>query len=192
MKVGILGFQGDYEEHARIFRSLGVDTVLVKMPEHLDLVDALVLPGGESTHFARIIKRYGLEEPLKKWDRPMLGTCAGLIVLSSEVVDHHPGLTLGRLNVKVRRNAYGRQKDSFEAPVRVYLEGKETEITGVFIRAPRIVEVGEGVEIIATLKDGEVVGVKQGNVLGLTFHPELSGDDIFHRYLLDMLSATSP
>jgi 5'-phosphate synthase pdxT subunit len=192
MKVGILGFQGDYEEHARILHSLGVEAVLVKSSEHLDLVDALILPGGESTHFSRILKRYGLEEALKNFDKPILGTCAGLILLSSEVVDHDPGLTLGRLNVKVRRNAYGRQRDSFEAPVKVNINGRETEITGVFIRAPRIVEVGEGVEVVATLKDGEVVGVRQGNVLGLTFHPELSGDDVFHRYLLEMTSATSP
>ena len=161
----------------------------VKLPEHLGMVDALVLPGGESTHFARILKKYGFVDALREWDKPILGTCAGLIVLSSEVIDDDPGLTLGRLNVKVRRNAYGRQKDSFEAPVRVRVGGEERDITGVFIRAPRIVEVGEGTTVIATLEDGEPVGVMQGNVIGLTFHPELSGEDVFHRLLLDMASA---
>ncbi|NPA79992.1 MAG: pyridoxal 5'-phosphate synthase glutaminase subunit PdxT [Thermotogae bacterium] len=183
MKVGILSLQGDYEEHESILRNLGVDTLRVKLPEHLDEIDALILPGGESTHFARILRRYGFAEPLTTWDRPILGTCAGLIILASEVVDEHPGLLLKRLNVRVARNAYGRQRDSFEAPVKVS-DGRV--ITGVFIRAPRIVHVGEGVEVLATLEDGEVVGVRQGNVIGLTFHPELSGDDVFHRMLLDM------
>ncbi len=191
MKVGVLGFQGDYEEHAAILKGLGAEPLYVKLPEDLTLVDALVFPGGESTHFARILKKYGFVEALRGWDRPILGTCAGLIVLASEVIDDDPGLTLGKVNIKVRRNAYGRQKDSFEAPVRVKLGGEEREITGVFIRAPRIVEVGEGVEVVATLGDGEPVGVLQGNVLALTFHPELSGDDLFHRFLLEMAKASS-
>ncbi len=189
MKVGILGFQGDYEEHASLIRSLGAEPLYVKLPEHLGRVDALILPGGESTHFARILKKYDFVDALRHWEKPVLGTCAGLIVLSSEVIDDDPGLTLGRLNVKVRRNAYGRQRDSFEAPVKVRVEGGEKEITGVFIRAPRIVEVGEGTTVIATLKEDEPVGVMQGNVIGLTFHPELSGDDVFHRLLLDLAAA---
>ncbi len=156
----------------------------VKLPEQLQQVDALVLPGGESTHFARILKRYGFADVLRRWDKPLLGTCAGLIVLSREVVDDDPGLTLGRLNVKVRRNAYGRQKDSFEAILRVGFNGESKETTGVFIRAPRIVEVGEGVEVLARTEEGEVVGVLQGRVIGLTFHPELSGETFFHRLLL--------
>ncbi len=191
MKVGVLGFQGDYEEHASLIRSVGAEPLYVKLPEQLGLVDALILPGGESTHFARILRKYNFVDALRGWDKPILGTCAGLIVLSSEVIDDDPGLTLGRLNVRVRRNAYGRQKDSFEAPVRVKVGEEEREITGVFIRAPKIVEVGEGATVIATLEDGEPVGVVQGNVIGLTFHPELSGEDVFHRLLLDMASARS-
>ncbi|NPB02932.1 MAG: pyridoxal 5'-phosphate synthase glutaminase subunit PdxT [Thermotogae bacterium] len=184
MIVGILGMQGDYEEHSEILKTLGVDVRLVKLPDDLEGIDALILPGGESTHFARIIKDYGLEEALRDFSRPILGTCAGLILLAREVLDAPPGLTLGKLNVTVRRNAYGRQKDSFEAPVKVLVEGEKTMV-GVFIRAPRIENVGEGVEILATLEDGEVVGVRQGNVLGLTFHPELAGESFFHRMLIE-------
>ncbi len=185
MKIGILGFQGDFEEHAKIIMDIGHQPFYVKYPEDLEDIDALILPGGESTHFAKILTKYGLGEALKDFNRPLLGTCAGIILLANRISGGFPGFSLEKLDIEVSRNAYGRQRESFEDEVMVEFNGDRRSLIGVFIRAPRITDIGE-VDVIARLNNGEVVGVKKDNVIGLTFHPELAGEDFFHRKLLSL------
>jgi pyridoxal 5'-phosphate synthase pdxT subunit len=186
MKVGILGFQGDFEEHAKILLQIGVEYLYVKYPDQLERIDALILPGGESTHFARILTKYELGEALKDFKKPILGTCAGIILLAKEIEGGFPGFSLERLDITVSRNAYGRQRESFEDDVFVEFDGEKALIRGAFIRAPRITRVGK-VDVVAKLRDGEVVGVKSGNVIGLTFHPEIMGETFLHEKLLKLI-----
>lgn len=190
-RVGVLALQGDVAEHLSVLASLGVDARRVLVPEHLDEVDALVMPGGESTTMAHLLVSSGLREPLaKRLDdkMPVLGTCAGLILLSTRVLDGRADQwSYGALDVVVRRNGYGRQIASFESPLVVSGVG---EVPGVFIRAPRIVEWGDEVEVLASLEhDGELnpVFVRQGSVLGASFHPELTSDTKVHELFLDEL-----
>lgn len=184
MNVGILALQGDFEEHKRAFEELDVRVSLVKSGEDLEKIEALVIPGGESTTFTILLKRHNLFGKLLDFikSKPAFGTCAGLILLAKNIENDSGAVSLGALNITVRRNAYGRQIESFEAPINLKIGDIEKEVTGVFIRAPRIVGVGEGVEVIATF-EGEPVLVRQGKVLGSTFHPELTEDrtveDIF-------------
>ncbi len=185
MKIGILGFHGDFEEHRDILLNIGAEPIYIKYPDQLTHIDAIILPGGESTHFARILTKYGLGEALKEFDRPILGTCAGMILLAKEIEGGFPGFSLERLDITISRNAYGRQRESFEDSVIVEINGQKEEITGVFIRAPRIKRIGK-VKVVARLKSGEIVGVKSENVIGITFHPELAGEDIFHRKILEL------
>jgi len=174
MKIGVLAVQGNFREHLAMLRRLGAEAVEVRKPEQLEGLDGLVVPGGESTTFMRLMRLYGLEEAVRSFERPILGTCAGLIVLDKQ--------HLGLLDVDVARNAYGRQVASFEADLE--LPGEEKPLRGVFIRAPRVDRVGEDVEVLAKL-DGEPVLLRQGRYLVATFHPELTGDTRVHELFLD-------
>ena len=173
MKIGVLAVQGDFREHAAMLRRLGADVVEIRTPEQLEEVDGLVIPGGESTAIMRLIRLYGLDEVLRSFDRPVFGTCAGMIVVDR---DH-----LGLADIVVDRNAYGRQVASFEADVP--LEDGEP-VRGVFIRAPRLRERGPDVEVLAEL-DGEAVLLRDGNVLVASFHPELTDDTRVHELFLE-------
>jgi pyridoxal 5'-phosphate synthase pdxT subunit len=176
VKIGILAVQGDFREHAAALGRLGVEAVEVRMPEQLEDVDGLVIPGGESTAITRLIRIYGLEEALRSFERPVFGTCAGMILLDR---DH-----LGLADVGVERNAYGRQVSSFEAELKLNDGGEP--LHGVFIRAPRVTAVGEDVEVLAEL-DGEPVLLRDGRYLIASFHPELTGDTRVHELFLDMV-----
>jgi 5'-phosphate synthase pdxT subunit len=171
-----LALQGAFREHARVLRSLGADVVEVRQPGELDGLDGLVIPGGESTTIVRLASLYGLDEAIRAYAGPVLGTCAGMIVLDR---DH-----LGLADLVVDRNAYGRQVRSFEA--QVSLEGDERPLEGVFIRAPRIRELGPGVEVLGEL-DGEPVLVRDGRLLLASFHPELTDDTRVHELFLDLV-----
>jgi pyridoxal 5'-phosphate synthase pdxT subunit len=176
MRIGILAVQGDFREHAAVLRRLGVEPVEIRKPEQLAGVDGLVIPGGESTAIMRLIRIYGLEEALRRFERPIFGTCAGMILLAR---DH-----LGLVDIGARRNAYGRQVASFEADLD--LAGEEEPLRGVFIRAPRVADVGAEVEVLAEL-DGEPVLLRDGRYLVATFHPELTADKRVHELFLDMV-----
>jgi 5'-phosphate synthase pdxT subunit len=176
MRIGILAVQGDFREHAAMLRRLGAEPVEVRKPEQLDDVDGLVIPGGESTAITRLIRIYGLEDVLRRFERPIFGTCAGMILLDR----HH----LGLVDVGVRRNAYGRQVASFEADLE--LAGDEEPLRGVFIRAPRVEDVGAEVEVLAE-HDGEPVLLRDGRHLIASFHPELTDDLRVHELFLDLV-----
>lgn len=186
IEIGVLALQGDFSLHDKAFRACGVDVRRVRTAADLEGIDALTIPGGESTTLLRLIETNAMRSALAGFiaSKPVLGTCAGVILLAKELVgdDPVPFPPLGGLDLTVERNAYGRQIDSFTSPVRLdRLGGQEFE--GVFIRAPRIRRVGEGVEVVASL-DGEAVGVRSGAVMGFTFHPELTDDLRLHRYFL--------
>jgi 5'-phosphate synthase pdxT subunit len=179
-RVGVLALQGDHACHAAAFTALGCRTVRVTRPEDLEGMDALVMPGGESTTMIRLLDANGLRASLVEFvsEKPVFSTCAGVILLGCGG-ERLPAPPLGILDVDVSRNAYGRQIDSFSAPVKMSF--LDAGFHGVFIRAPRISRVGEGVEVIARLhgrggSEGEIVGVRQGRVVGFTFHPELTSD----------------
>ncbi|HEX2495198.1 MAG TPA: pyridoxal 5'-phosphate synthase glutaminase subunit PdxT [Gaiellaceae bacterium] len=176
MRIGVLAIQGDFREHAGVLRRLGAEPVEVRKADELDRLDGLVIPGGESTAIMRLARIYGLEEALRRFDRPVFGTCAGMILLDR---DH-----LGLIDVSVRRNAYGRQVASFEADLEV--AGQDDPVRGVFIRAPRVDATGPGVEVLAQL-DGEPVLLRDGRFLVASFHPELTDDLRVHELFLDMV-----
>jgi 5'-phosphate synthase pdxT subunit len=183
-RIGVLSLQGDFALHAAALTELGCEPVRVTLPEHLHpALAALVLPGGESTTMLRLLESTGLRAPLEGFvrERPVLGTCAGLILLSREA-DKLPAPTLGMLDVTTARNAWGRQVHSFTGDVEAPALGGT--LAGVFIRAPRITRVGPGVEILARFR-GEPVGVRQGNVVALAFHPELTDDRRAHAWFLN-------
>ena len=177
MTIGVLALQGNFREHAAMLRRLGADVVEVRKPEQLEGLDGLVIPGGESTAIGRLIRVYGLEEALRRFAEPVLGTCAGMILLSRD------GL-LGGVDLGVRRNAYGRQVMSFEADLE--LKGEEEPLRGVFIRAPRVEDAGAGVEVLAQ-HDGEPVLLREGRFLVASFHPELTDDARVHERFLEMV-----
>jgi pyridoxal 5'-phosphate synthase pdxT subunit len=185
--VGVLALQGDFAEHAAMLHSLGVEPVEVRLPSQLDTLDALIIPGGESTTIARLLDIYDLREPIRALGErglPVWGTCAGAIVMAKEATDlDRPGLEL--MDVDVRRNAFGRQVDSFEADLDVPALG-EAPFHAVFIRAPVIERAGPAVDVLARLDDGTVVAAREGNLLATVFHPELTGDARFHRLLVDL------
>ncbi|HSS80463.1 MAG TPA: pyridoxal 5'-phosphate synthase glutaminase subunit PdxT [Gaiellaceae bacterium] len=176
MKIGVLALQGNFREHEAVLRRLGVDPAEVRKPEQLDGLDGLVIPGGESTAIMRLVRLYGLEDGIREFARPVLGTCAGMILLDR----NH----LGVLDLEVERNAYGRQVASFEADLE--LAGDDEPLRGVFIRAPRVAEIGEGVEVLAKL-EGEPVLLRDGRVLVASFHPELTDDTRVHERFLDLV-----
>jgi pyridoxal 5'-phosphate synthase pdxT subunit len=176
MKIGVLAVQGDFREHAAVLRRLGADPVEVRKPEHLEGLDGLVIPGGESTAIMRLARIYGLEDALRRFERPVFGTCAGMILLDRE--------HLGLVDMSVQRNAYGRQVASFETDLE--LAGGEGSVRGVFIRAPRVSDVGPGVQVLAEL-DGEPVLLRDGRFLVASFHPELTDDTRVHELFLDLV-----
>jgi len=190
MRIGVLAVQGDFREHLDTLRAIGVEGVEVRLPSDLEGLDALILPGGESTTMRRLIDRWALREPILELARdgaPIFGTCAGMIVLSKEISGGEaPVLPL--LDVTVVRNAFGRQLDSFEGEVDVPLLG-DTPVHGVFIRAPTIEHVGGDVEVLARLEDGRIVAVREGNIMATAFHPELAGETRFHRLLAALAEA---
>ena len=177
MKIGVLALQGNFREHAAMLRRLGAEVVEVRKPGQLDGLDGLVLPGGESTAIARLMSLHGLDERIRRFERPVFGTCAGLILLAR-------GGPLECLDAAVERNAYGRQLASFEADLE--LAGDAEPLHGVFIRAPRIVDAGPAVEVLAVL-DGDAVLVQQGRILAAAFHPELTGDTRVHERFLALV-----
>jgi len=185
MKIGVLAIQGDFDAHRRRLEQLGGEVVLVKKPEQLDSVDALVIPGGESTTFLKFLEKGGFLEKLREFVRakPAFGTCAGAILLASEVEDP-PQASLGALDISVRRNAYGRQIDSFIGQGETKLPGGPLEM--VFIRAPRIERVGPSVEVLAR-EGNDPVLVRQGKIMAATFHPELSEDRRVHAEFLKLV-----
>ena len=189
--VGVLALQGDFREHVGMLDAMGCRVTEVRTPEELHKVDALVIPGGESTAIGRLARIYELIEPLRRRveeGMPVLGTCAGMIFLGAATTGPEQP-QLGVLDIVVQRNAFGRQIDSFEADLDV--AGEDEPFEAVFIRAPWIVKVGRDVEVLATVQDGGTgesrpVFVRQGHVLATSFHPELTGDDRIHRMLLDL------
>jgi 5'-phosphate synthase pdxT subunit len=186
-RVGVLSLQGDFARHRAALERVGAEPVRVSLPEQLADIAALVIPGGESTTILRLLETTGLREPLGRFvaERPVLGTCAGLILLAREA-GALPAPTLGALDVTVERNAYGRQIDSFSRAIEAPVLGGRFD--GVFIRAPRIRRLGAGVEVVALDGGGEVVGVRQGHVVGLAFHPEMTADVRFHRWFLEQVA----
>ena len=176
MNIGVLALQGNFREHAAMLRRLGARVVEVRKPEQLTEVDGLVIPGGESTAIGRLIRLYGLEEAIRRFERPVLGTCAGMILLDRA--------HLAVVDVEVERNAYGRQVASFEADLEV--AGEDEPLRGVFIRAPRVRDVGPDVEVLAEL-DGEPVLLRDGRVIVASFHPELTDDVRVHERFLDLV-----
>lgn len=193
MRIGVLALQGAFIEHIVILRRLGVDAVEIRLPEDLDGLDALIIPGGESTTIGKLAVTYGLMEPLREFaaGKAMWGTCAGMIFMAKEIAHDQP--LLGVMDISVQRNAFGRQIDSFEADVRVPAldGGSERPFPAIFIRAPVLVRADEekGVEVIARLEDGTAVAARQDRWLVTAFHPELSEDDRFHRYFLDLINS---
>jgi 5'-phosphate synthase pdxT subunit len=175
-RVGVLAVQGNFREHAAMLRRLGADVVEVRKPEELERLDGLVIPGGESTTFMRLMRLYGLDEAVRAFAGPVLGTCAGMIVLDR----NH----LGAVGLEDDRNAYGRQVASFEADLA--LAGEAEPLRGVFIRAPRVRELGDEVEVLAEL-DGEPVLVRDGRFIVASFHPELTDDTRVHRRFLQLV-----
>ena len=172
MKVGVLAVQGNFREHAAMLRRLGADVVEVRLPEQLDGLDGLVIPGGESTAITRLMRLYGLEEAIRRFRGAVLGTCAGMILLDRQ--------HLGLVDVDVDRNAYGRQVAGFEADLE--LAGEDEPLRGVFIRAPRVRVAGPEVEVLAEL-DGEPMLLREGRFLVASFHPELTDDTRVHERL---------
>jgi 5'-phosphate synthase pdxT subunit len=187
MKIGVLALQGAFAEHVAALRAIGVEPVEVRLPEQLDEIDGLIIPGGESTTMRRLIDRWNLREPilaLAERGVPLFGTCAGMIVLSREIEGGEAPI-LPLLDVTVQRNAFGRQLDSFETELPVPLLG-DTPVHAVFIRAPIIDRVGPGVDVIAKLDDGRIVAVRERNIVATSFHPELAGETRFHRLIATM------
>ena len=193
MKIGVLALQGAFTEHEKILARIGAEPVEVRLPEHLEGLDGLIIPGGESTTIGKVAEEWGLMKPMCAFaqsGRPLWGTCAGMILMAKEVSDSMPGQPMmGLMDVTVRRNAFGRQADSFEADLEVPVLG-ELPFHAVFIRAPLIERVGEGVEVLAQLEDGTVVAARQGSMLVTAFHPELTEDDRFHRYFSSLSKAS--
>ncbi len=192
MKVGVLALQGDFAEHLAFLSRLGAEGVEVRLPSHLEDIEALIIPGGESTTIGKLALAFELLEPLRIFGqtRPIWGTCAGAIFLSIDTLERQH--LLGLMDITVERNAFGRQADSFESDIHVaVLEDAKTPFPAIFIRAPLISRVGPDVDIIAHLpnnKDnGIIIAAKQGHFLATSFHPELAGDDRFHRYFLSLI-----
>src|SRR5581483_1816945 len=185
-RIGVLALQGDFAEHIAAFARLGVEAVEIRLPRQLEGLEALVIPGGESTTIARLLQIYGLDEPIRQAGRaglPIWGTCAGAIVLARRADLDRP--TLGLMDIAVRRNAFGRQVDSFEEELSV--EGLAGgPFHAVFIRAPGIESVGPRVEVLARLTDGAIVAAREGALLATAFHPELTPDTRFHALVVEM------
>ena len=192
MPIGVLALQGDFREHIATLEACGADAIAVRTFGELDRCNAFVIPGGESTVMQKLAVNYGLFEPIKKLIAngfPVFGTCAGLIMLADEIIDGIEGQAgFGGLPVSVRRNAFGNQLDSFETDLE--FSGIDGEpIHAAFIRAPIVERVGDGVEVLSKLSDGRIVAVRSGNLLGISFHPEVTGENRVHEYFLKMVKS---
>ena len=186
MRIGVLALQGAVAEHIRSLESCGAEGIAVKRTEQLDEIDGLIIPGGESTTIGKLMRTYGFIEAIKSFSekkKPIFGTCAGLIVLAERISGGEPP-HLGLMNITVARNAFGRQRESFE--IDLQMKNWDRPVRGVFIRAPLIESAGEGVEVLATYRDG-IVAVRQDHLLGASFHPELTDDNSMHAYFLEMI-----
>jgi 5'-phosphate synthase pdxT subunit len=187
VKAGVLALQGDFAEHVAVLRDMDVETLEVRTLRELEQVDALIIPGGESTTIAKLMDTYCLREPLREMaqeGKPIWGTCAGMILLAKELTEDRPE-PLGLMDITVTRNAFGRQVDSFEADLNVPCLGSEP-FRAVFIRAPVVRSVGKRANVLAQLPDGRPVAVQQHNLLATAFHPELTKDHRFHQYFLSL------
>ena len=189
MKIGVLALQGAFAEHIAILKKLNVDAISIRLPHQLEGLDGLIIPGGESTTITKLMTHYKLRDKIiemAKNNFPIFGTCAGMIILAGELSRSGGVKPTGVMAIKVNRNAFGRQVDSFETEMSIPVLG-EKPLTGVFIRAPLIESVGEGCEVLARLKDGTIVAARQGKLLVCSFHPELTDDTRFHHYFLDIV-----
>jgi len=188
MRIGVLALQGAFREHIAVFEKLGATAFEVRLRPQLHNLDGLVIPGGESTSILNLIQQYRFAEPLKEMAQnglPVMGTCAGMIVLARSLTTNNTK-TLGLMDMEVKRNAFGRQRDSFETELEVPVLG-DPPFRAVFIRAPIIEKAAPGVEILSRLPDGSIVAARQGNLLVTAFHPELADDPRFHRYFMDII-----
>jgi len=190
MKIGVLALQGGFAEHQAVLEALGVEVAQVRLPQHLAGLDGLIIPGGESTTIGRLAVDFDLLQPLRLFGREhaIWGTCAGAIFLSKNAGREQP--LLGLMDITIARNAFGRQAESFEVdldvPALLQVDPLDRPFHTVFIRAPLIESVGQGVEIFSQLEDGRIVAARQGHLLATSFHPELTGDNRFHRYFLEL------
>ncbi|MGO4105742.1 pyridoxal 5'-phosphate synthase glutaminase subunit PdxT [Leifsonia sp. YAF41] len=194
MSVGVLALQGDFREHADVLRELGADVTFVRRPEELARISGLVIPGGESSVMDKLARTFGVAEPLRAAVRaglPVYGTCAGLIMLADTILDGIVGQEgIGGLDIAVRRNAFGSQTESFEIDLAVPALGR-APVHAAFIRAPVVETVGPRARALATLPDGRCVAVEQGNLLGTSFHPEITGEHRFHEYFLQKVQTAA-
>jgi 5'-phosphate synthase pdxT subunit len=187
MRIGVLALQGDFEAHLKMLAALGAEGKAIRLPEHLAEIDGIIIPGGESTTIGKLMVIYNLQDVLQRKIQegvPIWGTCAGLILLAKETDNALAGQPLlASMNIRVLRNAFGSQRESFETDLSVPALG-EAPFHAFFIRGPSVESVGPGVEVLATLDDGTIVAVREGTLLGTAFHPEVSGDPRFHQYFL--------
>ncbi len=192
MKIGVLALQGDFAEHISMLKRIAVETAEVRLPEHLKSLDGLIIPGGESTTIGKLAAAYELMEPLKKFGKnhAIWGTCAGAIFLSKDISRDQP--LLGLMDIKVQRNAFGRQVDSFETDLEIEelmkATGSEHPYHAVFIRAPIIESVHGKAKALSRLEDGRIVAAQEGHLLATSFHPELTNDTRFHEYFISLAS----
>src|SRR5690348_13100710 len=191
-RIGVLALQGDFEAHLKMLASLGVNGIAIRLPEHLEEIHGIIIPGGESTTIGKLMITYGLRDILLQKIQegvPVWGTCAGLILLAKETDNALAGQPLlASMNIRVRRNAFGSQRESFETDLSVPVLG-EAPFHTFFIRGPVVESVGPQVEVLATLDDGTIVAVREGTLLGTAFHPEVSGDPRFHQYFLRIVQS---
>ncbi len=193
MRIGVLALQGAFIEHEQVLRRMGVEAREVRLPQHLEGLDGLIMPGGESTTIGKLAVQYDLIEPIRSLaaaGKPLWGTCAGMILMSKDVGRDQP--LLGLMDVNVKRNAFGRQVDSFETDLNISAIATPENpgpFHAVFIRAPWIESVGAGVDVLARLDSGVIVAARQDKLLATSFHPELARDDRFHRYFISLVNA---
>ena len=188
MNVGVLAIQGDFAEHIAVLKRLGVQGREIRLPDQFADIDGLIIPGGESTTLSRLMNIYDLREPITRManeGKAIWGTCAGMIMMAKEITEEDP-VPLGLMDIGVLRNAFGRQVDSFEQDLTIN-QLDQVPFHGVFIRAPAIIRVGQEVDVMASLPDGQPVAVCQDKLMATAFHPELTGDNRLHRYFLDMI-----
>ena len=191
-RIGVLALQGDFVEHINMLSKLGVDAAEIRLSSQLDSMDGLIIPGGESTTIVQLMDNFGLTEQIKSLignGLPVWGTCAGMIVLARDITDDRPK-PLGIIDINVSRNAYGRQVDSFEVPVDIPKLG-DPYFNAIFIRAPAINSIGDNVEVLGTLSDGQIIAAQERNIIVTSFHPELTDDTRFHNYFLDLVTTNN-
>jgi 5'-phosphate synthase pdxT subunit len=189
MKIGVLALQGAFIEHQKMLAELHVQSIDVRLPEHLDTIDGLIIPGGESTTIGKLAEAYDLIEPIQAFakKRPIWGTCAGMIFMAKNI-DHANQQLLKIMDIQVQRNAFGRQVDSFLTSLDISeLDGRP--FPGIFIRAPAVIDYGPNIQVLSCLSDGRIVAVREKKMLATAFHPELTDDNRFHQFFLDMIDA---